>query len=155
MKIGIDTYSYHRFLGEVYPKQKAPEKALSYPEIVKLARGKSVLVETDNNYLPDLEKLQAVVTPKTKAILLNSPNNPTGAVYPPEFVAGLVDFCESREIYLIMDDIYHQLVFKPAEWVPGYVFTSSPNSPRMWAISAPILTSPGPSSTISGFRESV
>jgi aspartate aminotransferase len=47
-------------------------------------------------------------------------------VYPPELVAALVDFCESGEIFLVMDDIYHQLVFDPAQWVPGYVFTSKP-----------------------------
>ena len=41
-------------------------------------------------------------------------------------VAALVDLCESKSIFLIMDDIYHQLLFEPAQWVPGYVFTSKP-----------------------------
>jgi aspartate aminotransferase len=99
---------------------------VSYPEMVKLARGVPVVVETGDRFFPTMEDLERAVTPKTKAVLMNSPNNPTGAVYPPEFVAALVDFCESKSIFLLMDDIYHQLVFESAEWVPGYVFTSKP-----------------------------
>lgn len=99
---------------------------VSYPEMIKLARGNPVLVPTDENFFPELDTVLPVITGKTKAIILNSPNNPTGAVYPPELIAALVDLCENRGIYLILDDIYHQLVFEPAEWVPGYVFTSQP-----------------------------
>lgn len=99
---------------------------VSYPEMIKLALGKPVVVETNDLFIPDMEDVTNAVTGRTKAILLNSPNNPSGAVYPPEFVAALVDLCESKNIFLIMDDIYHQLVFDPAEWVPGYVFTSKP-----------------------------
>lgn len=97
---------------------------VSYPEMVKLAHGNPVVVETNEQFIPDMEAVLNAVTSRTKAVLLNSPNNPTGAVYPPEFVAALVDLCESRNIFLVMDDIYHQLIFDPAEWVPGYVFTS-------------------------------
>lgn len=97
---------------------------VSYPEMVKLARGLPVYVETNKSFIPDMEKIKAALTTKTRAILLNSPNNPTGAVYPPELIAALVDLCESNKIFLIMDDIYHQLLFEPAQWVPGYVFTS-------------------------------
>jgi len=97
---------------------------VSYPEMIKLARGKMILVNTDEKFLPDMEVFLTAVSSDTRAVILNSPNNPTGAVYPPEFIAALVDLCESKKIYLIMDDIYHQLVFEPAQWVPGYVFTS-------------------------------
>ncbi len=99
---------------------------VSYPEMVKLARGKIILIDCDDKLLPDMDQIKAAVTKNTKAVILNSPNNPSGAVYPPELVAALVDFCESNKIYLIMDDIYHQLIFDPAEWVPGFVFTSKP-----------------------------
>jgi aspartate aminotransferase len=97
---------------------------VSYPEMVKLARGVPVYVGTNDEFIPDMDSIKAALTEKTRAILLNTPNNPTGAVYPPELVAALVDLCESKEIFLIMDDIYHQLLFEPAQWVPGYVFTS-------------------------------
>jgi len=97
---------------------------VSYPEMVKLARGIPVFVGTNDEFIPDMETIKGALTEKTQAILLNTPNNPTGAVYPPELVAALVDLCESKDIFLIMDDIYHQLLFEPAQWVPGYVFTS-------------------------------
>jgi len=97
---------------------------VSYPEMVKLARGKPVLVDTDENFFPEMENVLSSITGKTKVIILNSPNNPTGAVYPTELIAALVDLCETKNIFLVLDDIYHQLVFEPAEWVPGYVFTS-------------------------------
>jgi len=97
---------------------------VSYPEMIKFARGKIVLVNTNDKFLPDMDELKEKITANTKAILLNSPNNPTGTVYPPELIAALVDYCESKKIYLVMDDIYHQLVFDPAQWVPGFVFTS-------------------------------
>lgn len=99
---------------------------VSYPEMIKLAHGTAVVVDTNDQFIPDMEDFLSAVTGKTRAVLLNSPNNPTGAVYPPEFVAALVDLCESKRILLVMDDIYHQLIFDPAEWVPGYVFTSKP-----------------------------
>ena len=97
---------------------------VSYPEMIKIGRGVPVVVDTNEEFIPEMDDVLDAVTSKTKAVLLNSPNNPTGAVYPPEFVAALVDLCESKNIFLVMDDIYHQLVFDPVEWVPGYVFTS-------------------------------
>ena len=49
---------------------------------------------------------------------MNSPNNPSGAVYPPELIEGLVELCEERGVYLIMDDIYHRLVFDGVRAAP-------------------------------------
>jgi len=97
---------------------------VSYPEMVKLARGIPVFVGTNDKFIPDMERIKGALTEKTRAIIVNTPNNPTGAVYPPELIAALVDLSESNDIFLIMDDIYHQLLFEPAQWVPGYVFTS-------------------------------
>ena len=99
---------------------------VSYPEMVKINRGTPIYVPTNDRFIPELDQVLPYINERTKAILLNSPNNPTGAVYPAEFIAGLVDFCETKEIYLILDDIYHQLVFDGSQWVPGYVFTSKP-----------------------------
>ncbi|MBS3751518.1 MAG: pyridoxal phosphate-dependent aminotransferase [Anaerolineales bacterium] len=99
---------------------------VSYPEMVKLADGIPISIPPDDGLLPDLANVSRAVNPKTKAIILNSPNNPSGVVYPPEVIAAFVDYCESQELYLIMDDIYHQLVFNDQKWVPGYIFTSRP-----------------------------
>jgi aspartate aminotransferase len=55
---------------------------------------------------------------------VNSPNNPSGAVFPPELIAEIVDFCERKQIFYISDDIYHKLVFDGKKAVPAYQFTN-------------------------------
>jgi aspartate/methionine/tyrosine aminotransferase len=64
----------------------------------------------EEGYLPDLERLEALVTPRTKAIFANSPSNPTGAVFPLELVERLVDLAQRRDTYLISDEVYDELV---------------------------------------------
>jgi aspartate aminotransferase len=70
-----------------------------------------------------MQDIEEATTSYTKAIIVNSPNNPSGAVYPEDLIASLVDYCESRGIYLIMDDIYHKLVFDNVEAPSAYNFT--------------------------------
>jgi len=85
---------------------------VSYPEMVKLCGAIPVPVTPeDGTFTPRLQDIEQVVTSYTKAIIINSPNNPSGAVYPESFIAEIVDFCERKGIYLIMDDIYHLLVY--------------------------------------------
>ena len=96
---------------------------VSYPEMVKLAGAKVVIVRPGDDFQPAVEDIIRAVTSKTKAILVNSPNNPSSIIYPEEFIAGMVDLCESKEIYLIMDDIYHKLIFDGKHHIPAYKFT--------------------------------
>ena len=97
---------------------------VSYPEMVKMMYGIPVIVASkDGTFHPRMEDILAAVSSYTKAIILNSPNNPSGVVYSREFIAEIVEFCESKGIYLIMDDIYHKLVFDGIVAVPGYTFT--------------------------------
>ena len=85
---------------------------VSYPEMVKLAGGVPVpVVASDGTFCPSLQDIEQVLGSYTKAIILNSPNNPSGAMYPREFVEGVVRLCEKRGIWLIMDDTYNRLVF--------------------------------------------
>jgi aspartate aminotransferase len=85
---------------------------VSYPEMVRMVGGVPVTVASpEETNVPQLENLLHAVTDRTKAVIVNSPNNPSGAMYPPELVAELVRFCERKEIWLIADDIYHKLVF--------------------------------------------
>ncbi len=85
---------------------------VSYPEMVKLCGGIPVPVHAeDGSFLPRLQDIDQVVTSYTKAIIINSPNNPTGAMYSEDFIEEIVAYCEKKDIYLIMDDIYHRLVF--------------------------------------------
>jgi aspartate aminotransferase len=84
---------------------------VSYPEMVKMVYAKPVIVTPgDGRFQPELDDVTDMVSSYTKAIIINSPNNPSGAVYSADFIGGLVEFCEKKGIYLIMDDIYHKLV---------------------------------------------
>lgn len=97
---------------------------VSYPEIVKMVYGVPVIVTPeDGTFIPRFEDIERAVTSYTRAIVVNSPNNPSGAIYPPELIEKLVDFCERKGIYLIMDDIYHKLVFDNKVAVPAWKFT--------------------------------
>lgn len=85
---------------------------VSYPEMVRLLGAIPVSVLPENDPAePTIGEIRAKVTPATRAIMLNSPNNPSGAVYSRKLISDVVDFCESNDIYLVMDDIYHRLVF--------------------------------------------
>ncbi len=97
---------------------------VSYPEMIKMCYANPVIVvPEDGTFYHRMEEIERVVSSYTKAIILNSPNNPSGAMYPAKFIAAMVDFCERKGIYLIMDDIYHKLVFEKKEWVPAWKFT--------------------------------
>jgi len=98
---------------------------VSYPEMIKMVYGIPVVVAPeDGTFQPRMEDIERAVSSYTKAIIINSPNNPSGAVFPPEFIAEIVEFCECKKIYLIMDDIYHKLVFDGNSAPPGYQFTN-------------------------------
>jgi aspartate aminotransferase len=96
---------------------------VSYPEIVKMVYGVPVIVTPeDGRFIPRMQDILEKVTSYTKAIVINSPNNPSGAIYPPELIKEIVEYCEKKGIYLIMDDIYHKLTFNGTQWVPAYKF---------------------------------
>ena len=85
---------------------------VSYPEMVKLVGGIAVPVRPKQGTLQvSLDEIAAAITDKTKAILLNSPNNPSGLLFDAAFVKGIVKLAEEKNIFLLMDDIYHKLVF--------------------------------------------
>lgn len=85
---------------------------VSYPEMVKLCGAVPVpVLPEDGSFYPRLRDIEQRVTPYTRCVIINSPNNPTGAMYSEEFIADIVQFCEKRDLYLIMDDIYHRLIF--------------------------------------------
>jgi aspartate aminotransferase len=96
---------------------------VSYPEIVKMCLGRPVIVTPeDGTFIPRLPEIEQAVTSYTRAIIVNSPNNPSGAIYPPDLIEGLVGLCERRGLLLICDDIYHKLVFNGNEAVPATRF---------------------------------
>jgi aspartate aminotransferase len=100
---------------------------VSYPDMVKLAGGVPVPVTAeDGTFFPTVREITEVVSSYTKAIILNSPNNPSGAMYSKDFVQEMVEFCEKKSIYLIMDDIYNRLVFDGKTAPICYEFARTP-----------------------------
>jgi aspartate/methionine/tyrosine aminotransferase len=92
-----------------------------YRHLVTLAGGTSVLVDTYPDFRVDLAKVAAAITPKTKAILVNSPTNPTGAVASAGEMEQLARLCRTRDILLISDEVYRTFCFDepfamPAAW---------------------------------------
>ena len=96
---------------------------VSYPEIVKMVGGIPVIVTPeDGSFIPSFAEIERAVTSYTKAIIVNSPNNPSGMIYPAELIGQIVELCERKGIYLIADDIYHKLVFEGKTATPAYQF---------------------------------
>ncbi len=83
---------------------------VSFPQQVKLAGGRPVFVDTRNHQL-DCEKIKAAISPRTRAILVNSPNNPTGAVYPAADLSAIAQLAEEHRLYVISDEAYNAYVY--------------------------------------------
>lgn len=86
---------------------------VSYPELVQLSDGKPVFVETkeENSFKLTVEALNKAVTKNTKALIINSPNNPTGATYSKEELEKIADFAQKNDIIIISDEIYEKLLY--------------------------------------------
>ncbi len=87
---------------------------LTYPELVKLSDGTPVIVKLlpENGFKLTPEQLRKAITPKTKAIILNNPSNPTGVVYNKEEIAALAKELENhKQVYVISDEIYEKLIY--------------------------------------------
>ncbi len=82
---------------------------------VQLAGGVIKEVPVNARFQPDVDSIESAITPKTKCILLVSPNNPTGAVYDQKIIDEIVDICLSHDILLISDEAYGRLVFDDAK----------------------------------------
>ena len=92
---------------------------LSYPEMVKLAGGIPVIVDTDSStdYKISPEALNAAITPKTKLFILNSPSNPSGVVYTRAELQALAKVIVDRDILVVSDEIYEKIIYDGVEQV--------------------------------------
>jgi len=86
---------------------------VSYPELIQLADGVPVFIKTDekDNFKLSLEKLEAAVTEKTKMIIVNTPNNPTGTVYNKDELMLIVEFATKHDLLILADEIYEKLIY--------------------------------------------
>ena len=89
----------------------------SYPEAVKLAGGVpvEVFVGADRGFEPSIEAIEAARTERTKAIIVNTPNNPTGAVWKPETVKAIAEWAIEHHVWVISDEIYEHLNYDGAK----------------------------------------
>ncbi|MBP2256353.1 pyridoxal phosphate-dependent aminotransferase [Virgibacillus alimentarius] len=86
---------------------------VSYPEQVKLAGGKPVIVDAseDNEFKITPSQLEQAITEKTKAIVINSPSNPTGMMYNRDELAKIGEICAKHNIVIVSDEIYEKLIY--------------------------------------------
>ena len=92
---------------------------LSYPELVKLASGVPKFVNTkqSNNFKYDIATLKSAITAKSKVLLINSPSNPSGAVYSRSELEELADFAKLYNLAIISDEIYEKLIYNGKEHI--------------------------------------
>lgn len=83
---------------------------------VSLADGRPVhyLCDEDNEWWPDLEDLEAKITPKTKGLVIINPNNPTGAVYPEHILTGMINLARKHNLVVFSDEIYEKILYEDA-----------------------------------------
>ena len=86
---------------------------VSYPEMVKIADGVPVIIDTteEAGFKFTAAQLKAAITPKTKALVLNSPSNPTGMIYTKEELAAIAEIAVENNIFVVSDEIYEELIY--------------------------------------------
>lgn len=92
---------------------------VSYPEQVKLAGGVPIYIEgtTETDFKVTAEQIEAAVTDRTKAVIINSPGNPTGMIYTKAELEEIVQVCQKKDILIISDEIYEKLIYDGKEHV--------------------------------------
>jgi aspartate/methionine/tyrosine aminotransferase len=141
----------------------------NYQMMVPTAGAVTVLypLRADDGFTPDLDALERLVTPKTKAMVINSPGNPTGAVFSREVMLKLLEFIRRHDLYLISDEVYEQIIFEgehvsPARfdsegrvitvsgfsktyamtgWRLGYAVAAKPLAAQIAKLQEPLVTS--------------
>lgn len=96
---------------------------VSYEAQVKLCGGIPVIVPSriEHGFVPEIADIERAITSSTKVIMLNSPNNPTGAIYPEEFLRELANLCIERDLFVISDEVYEKLVFDAPHFSIGSI----------------------------------
>ncbi|MFY7951938.1 MAG: pyridoxal phosphate-dependent aminotransferase, partial [Armatimonadaceae bacterium] len=91
---------------------------VSYPEQVKLAGGVPVIVPTTDadGFAPSIDQLKAAITDRTKAVVLNSPSNPTGAMWPRATIEALAELAVAHGFTIVSDEIYEKIVYPGGEF---------------------------------------
>jgi len=108
---------YNAFMAILNPGDEVVLPApywVSYPAQIQLAGGVTVPVPTEaaSGFIPDPEAIRRAITWRTRAMVINSPCNPTGAVYPAEVIKALAELAVEHDLWLITDDLYEHLIYE-------------------------------------------
>ncbi|MCF8564909.1 pyridoxal phosphate-dependent aminotransferase [Alicyclobacillus tolerans] len=115
---------FSTMLALVEPGDEVLMPGLSWPNgemAVRLLHGVPIhySLASENAFLPNLDELERLVTPRTKALVVNSPGNPTGTVFDEALVRSLAEFAHKHDLWLVSDEIYEHIVFDKAHVSPG------------------------------------
>jgi aspartate aminotransferase len=119
----------------------------------------------ERGFLPSVDEIERLVSPRTRALVVNTPANPTGAVFPPDLVAGLVELAGRHDLVLLADEVYDELIFEGAAanaasldpervvglysfsktyamtgWRIGYVAAPQWLAPSLWKLQEPLIS---------------
>lgn len=113
---------YLVFMGLVEPGDEViiiEPAYISYLQLARAAHAKAVPVHAkeENGWMPDLDELRAAVTEKTKLLVLNTPGNPTGAVYPREVLQQIAALAQEKDFLVLSDEVYEKLIYDGAQHV--------------------------------------
>lgn len=100
----------------------------NYRTMVSLAHGREVFYDcpAELGYQPDLDRLESLITPRTRVLIVNSPNNPTGAVYAPETLRVMADIAARHGLWIVSDECYDQIVLEGPAVAPSMAGHADP-----------------------------
>jgi aspartate/methionine/tyrosine aminotransferase len=96
-----------------------------YPHLASMVGGRVVYASTLPTFQPDLDALEAMVTHQTKVIVVNSPNNPTGAVYPEDTLRKIAEIAERYNVLIVSDEIYEHFVYDGRHFSIGSIYPNT------------------------------
>jgi aspartate/methionine/tyrosine aminotransferase len=94
-------------------------------EMIRLYSSKPIFyhLRAENSFLPDLDELKSLVTPRTKAIFINSPSNPTGSIFDEKTMMALVEYAKQNDLWIVSDEVYDELILdESVQHVPASRF---------------------------------
>ncbi|MCK4258930.1 MAG: pyridoxal phosphate-dependent aminotransferase [Halanaerobiales bacterium] len=91
---------------------------VSYEHMITMCQGKTVSIKTkkENGFIPSIEDIKKAITSKTKAFIINNPNNPSGLLMPKDILDQIVEIAKENEMFIIADEIYSDIVYKPEDF---------------------------------------
>ena len=122
---GASGANHHVFYSLISPGDRVVSIMPTYQQLYSIPESYGADVQIlhlskENNYLPDLEKLRCLVTPKTKMICINNPNNPTGALMSEQMLREIVEIARSADAWILCDEVYRHLSQEDG-WCPSIV----------------------------------